>query len=156
MNILQKKSLSIRSLELADAASAAAFLSAQPPEYLKFFYAFGSDEAAMTEILTACEADVYAGVFWQSKLIGMFMLRGWDAGFEIPSFGVLIDEKYRGKAFLSFTVDAARLICRLSGVERLMVKIHPDNLALKNVGRMGFYQTGVEETTGNVIFHLDI
>jgi RimJ/RimL family protein N-acetyltransferase len=149
------KSLSIRSLEPPDAAVISTFLRSQSPEYLRFFYAFGSDESEIAEILSASEMDIYSGVFWQAPLVGIFFLRGWDAGYEIPSFGVLIDEKYRGKAFLSLTVDAAKLICRLSGINRFMVKIHPDNIALRNVHRMGFYQTGVEESTGNVIFHLD-
>lgn len=149
------KSFSIRPLEPTDAAAIAAFMRLQSPEYLRFFYAFGSDESVIAEMLSKCEADVYSGVFWQAELVGVFFLRGWDAGYEIPSFGVLIDEKHRGKSFLNLSVDAAKLICRLSGVNRYMVKIHPDNVALRNVRRMGFYQTGVEESTGNVIFHLD-
>jgi [ribosomal protein S18]-alanine N-acetyltransferase len=149
------KSFSIRPLEAADAASIAAFMRSQSSEYLRFFYAFGTEKSEIAEMLSASRLDVYSGVFWQANLVGVFFLRGWDAGYEIPSFGVLIDEKYRGKAFLSLTVDAAKLICRLSGVTRFMVKIHPDNTALRNVHRMGFYRTGVEESTGNVIFHLD-
>lgn len=149
------KSLSIRQLEATDAAAISAFMRSQSSEYLRFFYAFGSDESAIAEILSASEMDVYSGVFWQANLVGVFFLRGWDAGYEIPSFGVLIDEKHRGNAFLHLTVDTAKLICRLSGIKQYMVKIHPDNTALRNVHRMGFYQTGVEETTGNVIFHLD-
>ena len=149
------KSLSIRQLEPADAAAIAGFMRSQSNEYLRFFYAFGSDEAAIAEMLSASKRDIYSGIFWQGSLIGVFMLRGWDAGYEMPTFGVLIDEKHRGNAFLNLTVDTAKLICRLSGLKRFMVKIHPDNTALRNVHRMGFYQTGVEESTGNIIFHLD-
>jgi hypothetical protein len=149
------KSFVIRSLEPKDADIISAFMKSQSPEYLNFFYAFGSDESEITEMLSAAKLDAFYGVFWQEKMVGIFMLRGWDAGFEIPSFGVLIDEKHRGYSFLSLTVDAAKLICRLSGIRQYMVKIHPDNVPLKNVHRMGFYTTGVEESTGNVTFHLD-
>ncbi len=149
------KSLSIRQLEPTDVGAIAAFMRLQSAEYLRFFYAFGSDESAIAEMLSASKMDIYSGVFWQGNIIGIFMLRGWDAGYEMPTFGVLIDEKHRGNAFLHLTVDTAKLICKLSGLKRFMVKIHPDNVALKNVHRMGFYQTGVEESTGNVIFHLD-
>lgn len=149
------KSLIIRELEPTDAGAVAALMRSQSSEYLRFFYAFSLEESAITQMLADSEKDIYSGVFWQSELVGVFFLRGWDAGYEIPSFGVLIDEKYRGKAFLNLTVDAAKLICKLSGINRYMVKIHPDNTPLKNVQRMGFYQTGVEESTGNVIFHLD-
>jgi RimJ/RimL family protein N-acetyltransferase len=146
---------SIRPLEPSDAVVISAFMRAQHAEYIRFFYAFGSDEGSIVKILSASRMDVYSGVFWNRELIGVFMLRGWDDGYEIPSFGVVIDEKHRGKAFLNVTVETAKLICKLSGINRYMVKIHPDNVALRNVHKMGFYQTGVEESTGNVIFHLD-
>ncbi len=42
------KSLSIRPLEPADAAAISAFMRTQPPKYLRFFYAFGPDESAIS------------------------------------------------------------------------------------------------------------
>ena len=38
-------SLTIRQLETTDAAVVADFMNSQSPEYLRFFYAFGSDES---------------------------------------------------------------------------------------------------------------
>lgn len=150
------KSFSIRPLELTDAAVVSAFMRAQPPEYLRFFYAFGSDESAIAEILSVSEHDVYSGVFWQENLVGVFMLRGWDEGYEVPAFGVLIGENYRGGAFMRLTLDAAKLICRLSGAKRLMAKIHPDNVSPRGARRLGLHQTGAEESTGNIIYHLEL
>lgn len=154
--VMHKKNFSIRPLEPQDAALVSDFMRAQPPEYSKFFYAFGSDEPAIAEILSAYRADVYSGVFWQSSLVGIFMLRGWDAGYEVPAFGVLIDEKFRGGAFMRLTLDAAKLICRLAGAKRLMAKIHPDNVSPRGASRLGLCQTGVEESSGNIIYHLEL
>ncbi len=150
------KSFSIRPLEATDAAAISAFVRSQSPEYLRFFYAFDSDESAIVEMLSASEMDVYSGVFWQANLAGVFMLRGWDAGYEVPSFGVLIAQEYRGGAFMRLTLDAAKLICRLSGTKRLLAKIHPENVSPRGARRLGFYQTGVEESTGNIIYHLEL
>jgi len=150
------KSFLIRPLEQADAAAIAVFMRSQSPEYLRFFYAFGADESAIAGTLSASRMDVYSGVFWQANLAGVFMLRGWDAGYEVPSFGVLIDEKYRGGAFMRLTLDTAKLICRLSGAKRLMAKIHPDNVSPRGARRLGLHQTGVEEATGNIIYHLEL
>ena len=150
------KSLSIRQLEQTDVAAIAAFMRLQSAEYLRFFYAFGSDESAIAEMLSASKMDIYSGVFWQADLAGIFMLRGWDAGYEVPSFGVLIDEKYRGGAFMRLTLDTAKLICRLSGAKRLMAKIHPDNVSPRGARRLGLDQTGVEESTGNIIYHMEL
>ncbi len=149
-------SFTIRPLEPTDAAAIAGFMRSQSPEYLRFFHAFGSDETAIAEMLSASGMDVYSGVFWQGNLAGVFMLRGWDAGYEVPSFGVLIDEKYRGGAFMRLTLDAAKLICRLSGVKRLMAKIHPENVSPRGARRLGLHQTDVEESTGNIIYHLEL
>ncbi len=149
-------SLTIRSLDAGDALLLSSFVRAQPPEYSRFFYALSTDEAAIAELLATCRTDVYSGVFWQSNLVGVFMLRGWDAGFDIPSFGVLIDDKYRGAAFMRLTLDAAKLISRLAGAKRLMAKIHPDNVSPRGASRLGLHQTGVEEATGNIIYHLEL
>lgn len=148
--------LAIRPLTSLDVAVIAAFLRAQPPAYLRFFYAFGTDEAALAEMLNSSEKDVYSGVFWRENLIGIFMLRGWDAGFEIPSFGVLIDEKYRGGAIMKLTLDTAKLICRLAGSKKMMAKIHPDNVSPRGARRLGLYQIDVEEATGNIIYHMEL
>jgi hypothetical protein len=150
------KSFSIRPLEPGDAAAVAGFMRAQPPAYLRFFYAFGADEAAIAEMLTAVEKDIYSGVFWQSKLIGIFMLRGWDEGFDVPAFGVLIDEQFRGGSLMRLTLETAKLICRLAGAKKLMAKIHPDNVTPRGARRLGLHQTGVEEATGNIIYHLEL
>lgn len=150
------KSFSIRPLEPADAAAICVFMRSQSPEYLRFFHAFGADESVIAEMLSESRSDIYSGVFWQADLAGIFMLRGWDAGYEIPSFGVLIDEKYRGGAFMRLTLDTAKLICRLSGAKRLMAKIHPDNVSPRGARRLGLHQTGVEESTGNIIYHMEL
>lgn len=150
------KSFSIRPLEASDAAAVSVLMRSQPPEYLRFFYAFSRDETALAATFAAAEKDVYSGVFWQTELIGVFMLRGWDAGYEVPSFGVLIGDKYRGGAFMRLTLDTAKLICRLSGAKRLMAKIHPENMSPRAARRLGLQQTGLEESTGNVIYHLEL
>lgn len=149
-------SFSIRPLETADAAEVSAFMRAQPSEYLRFFYAFSSDETALAEMLSRRARDVYSGVFWRDELVGLFFLRGWDAGFELPSLGVLVDVKYRGKGILGLMIDSAKLIVRLSGAKTIIAKSHPDNAGLKNLLRIGFRQVDVEKSSGNTIWHLEV
>ena len=146
----------IRPLRVEDAGAVSALLRAQPPEYARFFYAFGSGEEEIARILAGRERDVYSGMVWRGELAAVFMLRGWDAGYEVPSFGVLVDVKHRGRAFMRISLDVAKLICRLSGAPRLMAKIHPDNVSPRGARRLGLVQTGVEEATGNVIYHIDL
>jgi RimJ/RimL family protein N-acetyltransferase len=154
--MIAKKSFIQRPLNIADASRISAFISSQPPKYLYFFYAFGTDEKQIAKMLEKAEKDVYMGVFWQDDLIGIFMLRGWDEGYEIPSFGVLIDDKYRGGTLLRLTLDTAKLICRLSGTKKLMSKVHPKNGSPRSLEKLGFHQVGTEEKSGNIIYHLEI
>ncbi|MDT7778562.1 MAG: hypothetical protein QOC99_1074 [Acidobacteriota bacterium] len=148
--------LTIRDLRPEDAAALSSLLKAQPPEYARFFYAFGFDESAIEKLLREREGDVYAGIYWRGEMVGFFMLRGWDAGFDVPSFGVLIDERHRGGAFMKLSLDAAKLICRLRGARRLLAKIHPENVSPRGARRLGFIQAGVEPETGNVVYHMEL
>ena len=146
----------IRALGVEDAAAVSALLRAQPPEYARFFYAFGPGEEEIARVLAGRVRDVYSGMFWRGELAAVFMLRGWDAGYEVPSFGVLVDVRHRGRAFMRISLDVAKLICRLSGATRLMAKIHPDNVSPRGARRLGFTQTGVEPETGNVVYHMEL
>ena len=148
--------LTIRPLCVEDAGAVSEMLRAQPPEYARFFYAFSFDADEIARIIARRERDVYSGMYWQGELAAFFMLRGWDAGYDVPSFGVVVDVKHRGRAFMRISLDVAKLICRLSGAARLMAKIHPDNVSPRGARRLGFVQTGVEAETGNVVYHMDL
>lgn len=155
-NSAGRADFTIRELRVEDAAAVSELLRAQPREYARFFYAFGSGEDEIARIFAARRRDIYSGVFWRGELAAFFMLRGWDAGYEVPSFGVLVDVRHRGRAFMRISLDVAKLICRLSGAKRLMAKIHPDNVSPRGARRLGFVQTGVEPETGNVVYHMEL
>lgn len=146
----------IRELRVEDAAAVSRLLRAQPPEYVRFFYAFGFEEEEIARALAARTKDIYSGMFWRGELAAFFMLRGWDAGYEVPSFGVVVDVRHRGLAFMRIALDVAKLVSRLAGAPRLMAKIHPDNVSPRGARRLGLVQTGVEAETGNIVYHIDL
>src|SRR3712207_6003737 len=146
----------IRGLRVEDAPAVSRLLRSQPPEYVRFFYAFGSDEEEIARVFAARRRDIYNGIFWRGELAAFFMLRGWDAGYEVPSFGVVVDVRHRGLTFMRIALDVSKLICRLTGSPRLMAKIHPDNVSPRGARRLGLVQTGFEAETGNVVYHIDL
>jgi RimJ/RimL family protein N-acetyltransferase len=148
--------LIVRPLVVDDAVAIVALLRAQSADYLRFFYALPLDETALGKILEERVRDAYQGLFEGGRLTGLFMLRGWDAGYEIPSFGVIVDQEMQGKGYLRATLEIAAELCRQAGAKRFMAKIHPENLSPRAARRLQLKQAGLETSTGNVIYHREV
>jgi RimJ/RimL family protein N-acetyltransferase len=150
-------SLAIRPLTPDDADALSTLLRSQTPGYARFFRPFDFDRDTITSVLASHNQDVMMGLYWQDELVGFFMLRGWNEGYDVPAFGILIDEKYRGCGLEMISLETAKIICKLRGSSRLMIKMHPDNISAKGVLRKtGFIRSGVESESGNLIYHFDI
>lgn len=148
--------LTIRPLRVEDAKALSAMLLAQPSDYTRFFHAFSFAESDIAKMLAECEKDVYMGMMWGDDVAGFFMLRGWNEGYETPTLGTFVTEKYRGCGFMPLTVELTKIICRMRGVSRVMYKSHPDNAPAKKAVAMGFRHAGVDANTGYLIYHLDL
>lgn len=147
----------LRPMAPADAPLVAGLIESQPAEYLRFFHAFGADRAAIADILERRKKDVYSGLFWQGSLICVFMLRGWDEGYDVPSFGLVVAADRRGREVLTVAMEAAKLISRLAGADRMMCKVHPDNIgATRGALRLGWIADSEEAATGNILYHFDL
>ncbi len=72
--------------------------------------------------------DSYFGAFLEDgSLIGYGMLRGWDEGYEIPSFGVAVSVAHRGSGLGRRLLRHAISIARRRGAPSVMLKVHPAN-----------------------------
>ncbi len=152
-----EQGLAVRSLTVKNAAELSAMLLALSSKYVRFFYPFEFDLETVSDVLSRQGEDAFIGLYWMDRIIGFFMLRGWNDGYEVPTFGIIIDEQYRGYGLEMVSLDTAKTICRLRGAESIMLKMHPDNISAKGVLRkIGFIQTGVEPVTGNIIYHMEI
>ena len=154
---LTGNNLAIRPLAIDDATALSSFLQTQATGYARFFRPFSFDADAIVDVLANARQDVLMGLYWQDQVVGFFMLRGWNEGYDVPAFGILIDESYRGCGLEMLSLETAKIICRLRGASRMMIKMHPDNISAKGVARKtGFVQSGVEAESGNLIYHFDI
>jgi ribosomal-protein-alanine N-acetyltransferase len=81
----------------------------------------------------ASRKDIYFAAFLGNRLVGYGMLRGWDEGYSIPSFGVAVAAAYRGRgvgrALLRYAIESARG----RGAETMMLKVHVDNPGARNL-----------------------
>jgi RimJ/RimL family protein N-acetyltransferase len=84
--------------------------------------------------------------------VAFYMLRGWDAGYERPSFGLLVDERHSGKGIGTLCLHAAMSECRLMGAASCMLKVAPGNLRARAIyGKAGFEFESVCPVTGHEI-----
>lgn len=149
--------LRVLPLTSRDAGTLATFLRAQTDAYMQYFMPFRFEEAVIQDFLEAAKEDVYCGLFWGEALAGFFMLRGWDAGYEVPAYGVTIGEAFQGLGLGRVTLDLAKVVCRLRGAKRMMLKVHPANIVAKTLYEsVGFQQTGIDPKNQNLVYHCDL
>ena len=66
-------------------------------DIVKKFNPFPLNEKTAYFIANEEHKDKYYGAFFENDIIGFYMLRGMDDGYEIPSFGILVDFEYQKK-----------------------------------------------------------
>jgi RimJ/RimL family protein N-acetyltransferase len=120
------------------------------PEYSQHFTPFSYEADDLAEHLATARRDRYWGLRWQGELVGFFMLRGFDQGYERPSFGIYIAEPFAHRGLATLALHYALSWCRLHGVAAVMLKVHGDNVhARRAYERAGFRFTGVCPNTGH-------
>lgn len=150
------QNFALRPLDVHQAPELCVLLQSQNPRYIQYFKPFLFDEDTLRSVLSEVHEDVFEGLYQGERLIGLMMLRGWDEGYEVPTLGVMIDEQHRNHGLMTLTVEVAKVICRMRKVHRIMYKAHPDNVPAKSATRLGFTQTGVDNSTGYLIFHMNL
>lgn len=104
----------------------------------KFFHPFPLNDETITKILGA-DKDIYHFIKDGNKVIGMFMLRGWDEGYRIPSFGMIVHPEYRGKGLGTFMLKEAIDICKKLKCQKIRLTVDRDNkIAINMYKRIGF------------------
>lgn len=117
----------------ADAAEIAALLQAASPGYSAHFQPFAFDEETVRGQLERARRDRWWGVRTGGKVVGFWMLRGFDEGYERPAFGVFIAERFAGRGLARRALDEATRWCEANGVPEMMLTVSPANTAARRV-----------------------
>lgn len=150
-------SVEIKELKLEHIPNLVKKLSEDPPEYSMYFTAFKLSEQVLSEFVSKAILDKYYGIFVGEVPAGFYMLRGLDAGYEIPSYGVWISSQYANNGLSKLTLFHAFTFCRLNKISKLMLKVRPENtFAKKLYESLGFERTGFDEKNGNYVYHKKI
>ncbi len=147
----------IAEFEFEQVAALAALMAESRPEYLAHFQPFPFTEVALRERLQHRREDRYWTLHHEGELAGFFMLRGFDEGYARPSFGIFVAEKYAGRHLATAALQHAIAWCREHHLPRVMLKVHPENVAAIAVyNRAGFHFTEVCPRTQHHVFELQL
>jgi RimJ/RimL family protein N-acetyltransferase len=148
------ESIEINELSLQHAPALSKALLSEKPKYLEYFTPFEFSIESITNILSQAVKDKYFGIFVDNDLVGFYMLRGLDEGYDIPSYGVWISSKYSNKGLSKLTLFHSFSFCKLNNIKTLMLKVYPDNIIAKNLYEtLGFVKTGTDDKNSNYIYH---
>ena len=127
------KNVEIKELQSEQASTLSALILNIPEDYSKYFVPFSFKEDSITKIINDAVNDKYFGIFINDDLAGFYMLRGFDEGYEVPSYGVWISDKFSGLGLSKLTLQHAITFCKLNGLKKIMLKVHPENVIAKNI-----------------------
>ena len=149
------KELQISQLILEDVPSFSNLLKSDPLEYRQFFVPFSGEPEGLIRLLACAVQDHYWGIFCGETLAGFFMLRGFDEGYERPSFGVYIARDFANRGFSRLALDYSICWCRTNDIAAMMLKVHPDNTyARRAYEKAGFRFLDVCARTGHLVMEL--
>ena len=148
--------MKIRPLHQEDGVELSRLLEKQSPDYRADFHPFPDEGAeAMAELLSSARKDRYRAVIFEDEWVAFYMLRGWDAGFDRPSFGLLVDEARSGRGIGTLCLHAAMAECRLAGADSCMLKVARENLSARKIyERAGFRFESLCPATGHEILSI--
>ena len=147
-------SLDIKLLNISQSTELYEMFLNSDKEYSKYFIPFEISKKSISTILGSKIRDLYFGLFIKDKLCGLFMLRGFDEGYEIPSYGVWISPKYQNLGLAKLTLNFVITFCKINAIKKIMLKVHPENKIAKNIyEKMGFVRVGIDNKNKNIIYH---
>lgn len=142
--------IAIESLAAEDAAELAALIAKDTPDYREHFTPFSFESDDLRQRIDAAKRDRYWGIRIDGELAAFFMLRGFDEGYDRPSFGVYVGECFSGLGLASLALQYALSWCKMHKIGAVMLKVHPENKAAHRVyERAGFAFDAVDTKTGH-------
>lgn len=150
--------IDFRPLSPADAGQLSRMLKADPQEYTRHFHPFAFTEEAIREQITGARLDKFFAIELRAtsgaggELIGFYMLRGLDDGFDDPMYGVYISAAFSRKGIGRLTLKHAECCSRINGHRRILLKVHTDNINARNLYESEGYKPLKEDLASGMSF----
>lgn len=99
------------------------------PEITRYFHPFPLTAETAKWIATKPKSDRYYLAFLKGQVVGMSMLRGWDEGFSVPSFGILVDRKFHGKGIGRLMTERTIEGAKKLGCKQVRLSVYASNVS---------------------------
>lgn len=128
------------------------FLSNRVPEVENSFTAFPLSSETAEYIATVAHKDKYFIYAENGKFLGFSMLRGWDEGFSIPSFGIFVDHLCQGRGLGKFILKLTMGEAEKIGCKKVRLSVYASNRAGIHIYQdFGFTETERQAITVNQV-----
>ena len=130
----------IREVRLVDYDALARFFEGNDiPRIVQHFHPFPLTSETANNIARTSHLDHYYVALLDDRIVGLSMLRGWDEGFSVPSFGIVVDQHFHGRGFGKRMLEHALEEARRLGCQYVMLSVYASNgAALQLYQSMGF------------------
>ncbi|MEM6904136.1 MAG: GNAT family N-acetyltransferase, partial [Pseudomonadota bacterium] len=131
-------------------------IAAEPPSYMAYLLGF-TGENSLTQQVARAREDRFTAILDGDAVAGFFCLRGFDAGYARPSFGIYVASHHQGRGLAKASMAEAISQARRAGADSILIKCHADNVsALKVYTDAGAVFTGLCPDTGQNTYDLPI
>ena len=94
--------ITIRKIKYKDYKALSIFFQSNDrPEITMHFHPFPLTRQTAHDITRINHKDRYYIAIRDKEILGLGMLRGWDEGYDIPSFGMFVDYRHHGMGWLT-------------------------------------------------------
>lgn len=129
----------------------------EPSSYSRNFTPYNWRDDSFLNAYLNKNKDQFYGIFINDFPVGLYLLRGMDAGYEIPSYSNWISQKHKGFGLATLAFKHAYTTCKLNRIKTIMVKMHPNNIkAREAMEKIGFSFNRNDVDSGEMIYHIEV
>lgn len=111
-------------------------------EVTRYFHPYPLTRESAYVIACTAHQDRYYVIFCDDQMSGICMLRGWDEGYSVPSYGVLLDRRIWGQGIGRIVTQFAISEAEKLGCERMRLSVYANHAVARHLYEsLGFVET---------------